>query len=180
MMERAWREGVEQFAAELQDTDNTVADSREQPSVNSAPFNLTVPRSRCPSCGKEITAWQNIPLISYLLLGGQCANCKVPIPKRYPLVEFVTMVLSLIVAWQLGPTLQAALGILVTWFFVSLSMIDIDHQLLPDSMTLPLMWIGLLAALIPVFSDLHSAVIGAAVGYAVLWLVYQAFRLATG
>jgi leader peptidase (prepilin peptidase)/N-methyltransferase len=90
------------------------------------------------------------------------------------------MLLSLIVAWQLGPTPQAALGIVVTWFFVAMTMIDVDHQLLPDSLTLPLMWIGLLAALVPVFTDLQSAVIGAAAGYMVLWLVYQLFRIVTG
>ncbi len=175
MMERAWREGLEEFA-------EGDAESTEPVTVTEKPeaFNLAVPRSRCPSCGKEISASQNIPIISYLMLGGKCANCKAPISKRYPIVEFVTMALSLVVAWQLGPTPQAALGIIVTWFFVAMTMIDFDHQLLPDSLTLPLMWIGLLAALIPVFTDLQSAVVGAAAGYMVLWLVYQLFRLVTG
>lgn len=210
MMERAWREGIEEFeqeraameaaksgdrlasdagaTAETADSatsaSNGVAGGTDLSQPENArqpePFNLAVPRSRCPSCGNEITAWQNIPIISYLILGGKCARCKTRISARYPIVEFVTMLLSLIVAWQLGPTPQAALGIVVTWFFVAMTMIDFDHQLLPDSLTLPLMWIGLLAALIPVFTDLHSAVIGAAAGYLVLWLVYQAFRIVTG
>ncbi len=183
MMERSWREGMEEFAtvndegAATAATDSSsVADATAEPE----PFNLAVPRSRCPACGSEIKAWQNIPVISYLLLRGKCANCQAPISVRYPIVEFVTMVLSLIVAWHFGPTPQAVLGIVVTWFFVSMTMIDIDHQLLPDSLTLPLMWIGLLAALSPVFTDLQSAVIGAAAGYMVLWLVYQLFRIVTG
>ena len=177
MMERAWREGLEEISEGVLSTEPTgPAPVVEKPET----FNLAVPRSRCPSCGKEISALQNIPIISYLMLGGKCANCKTPISKRYPVVEFVTMALSLVVAWQLGPTPQAALGIIVTWFFVAMTMIDFDHQLLPDSLTLPLMWIGLLTALIPVFTDLQSAVIGAAAGYMVLWLVYQLFRIVTG
>ena len=177
MMERAWREGLEELSE-----GNVATEPADPAPVTEKPesFNLAVPRSRCPSCGKEISAWQNIPIISYLMLGGKCASCKTPISKRYPIVEFVTMALSLLVAWQLGPTPQAALGIIVTWFFVAMTMIDFDHQLLPDSLTLPLMWIGLLAALIPVFTDLQSAVIGAAAGYMILWLVYQLFRLVTG
>jgi len=168
MMERAWREGLEEL--------------QEQPSdsPNSEAFNLAVPRSRCPSCDHAISAWQNIPIVSYLLLSGKCKNCRTPISIRYPLVELVTMVLSLIVAWQFGPSTQAILGIITTWFLVAMTMIDFDHQLLPDSLTLPLMWIGLLAALIPVFSDLRSAVIGAAAGYLVLWSVYQLFKILTG
>lgn len=183
MMERSWREGMEEFAtvneesAATSTTDSTaVADATAEPE----PFNLAVPRSRCPECGTEIKAWQNIPVISYLLLRGKCANCQTPISVRYPIVEFMTMMLSLVVAWHFGPTPQAVLGIIVTWFFVSMTMIDIDHQLLPDSLTLPLMWIGLLAALSPVFTDLQSAVVGAAAGYMVLWLVYQLFRIVTG
>lgn len=182
MMERAWRDGMEEYAASA--TDVVAGDERatESSAITNDPdvFNLAVPRSRCPSCGQEITAWQNVPVISYLLLGGKCANCRTPISIRYPIVEFVTMILSLVVAWTFGPSAEAVLGILVTWFFVSMTMIDIDHQLLPDSLTLPLMWIGLLAALIPVFTDLRSAVIGAAAGYLVLWTVYQLFRIITG
>lgn len=197
MMERAWREGIEEFQSE-QDVTSTegdvlaslagVDDSIAMPvpggqsanSTQAEPFNLAVPRSRCPSCASEIKSWQNIPVISYLMLGGKCANCKASISARYPIVEVVTMLLSLLVAWQLGPTPQAALGIVTTWFLVSMSMIDFDHQLLPDTLTLPLMWIGLLAALVPVFTDLRSAVIGAAAGYMILWTIYQLFKIITG
>lgn len=188
MMERAWREGLEEFNslneaegisnAESSSSDVEISQDKnaEEPDV----FNLAVPRSRCPSCNHEITALQNIPIISYLVLGGKCGNCKTRISARYPIVEFVTMVLSLVVAWQFGPTPQALLGIVATWFLVSMTMIDFDHQLLPDTLTLPLMWIGLLAALMPVFAGLQSSVIGAAAGYMVLWSVYQLFKLVTG
>jgi len=209
MMERGWKEGVDEYlsehATQLAGVDDSTPERLQSNKTESAaetlasdaaddiastpavasqetsePFNLAVPRSRCPGCQKEISAWQNIPVLSYLMLGGKCGNCKNPISLRYPIVEFVTMLLSLVVAWQFGPTHQAVLGIVVTWFLVSMSMIDIDHQLLPDSMTLPLMWIGLLAAFLPVFADLPSAVIGAAAGYMVLWTVYQLFRVITG
>lgn len=211
MMERAWREGMEEFAAadalagagenpkasadtgadagaDASTNSNAGADATEKAGLSeptptadkSEVFNLAVPRSRCPSCNKEIKSWQNIPVISYLMLAGTCPNCKTAISKRYPIVELVTMILSLIVAWQFGPGIEACLGIVVTWFFVAMTMIDVDHQLLPDTLTLPLMWIGLLVALIPVFTDLQSAVIGAAAGYMVLWLVYQLFKLITG
>lgn len=193
MMERAWLEGIKEFEAGLAEQNNastaaktglsTESDAAAKPEIHDSdlPFNLAVPRSRCPSCGLEIKAWQNVPVFSYLALGGKCSGCKTRISIRYPLVEIFTMLLSLIVAWQLGPTPQALLGIVVTWFFIAMSMIDIDHQLLPDSMTLPLMWIGLLlAAVSPVFTDLHSAVLGAAAGYMILWTVYQLFRIITG
>ncbi len=173
MMERDWREGLEEFSTSA-DTESEQSDT--EPDV----FNLAVPRSRCPSCNHEITAIQNIPIVSYAVLRGKCANCKTPISARYPIVEFVTMMLSLVVAWQFGPTPQAVLGIVTTWFLVSMTMIDFDHQLLPDTLTLPLMWMGLLAALIPVFVDINASVIGAAAGYMVLWCVYQAFKLITG
>ncbi|PID63271.1 MAG: prepilin peptidase [Gammaproteobacteria bacterium] len=197
MMERAWREGLAELDAvdgELDtvanadngaetSTDNDAETSIEtgtQANTRTDVFNLAVPRSCCPNCGHQITALENIPVLSYLVLGGKCSSCRTPISVRYPIVEFVTMLLSLIVAWQLGPTPQAVLGIIVTWFLVAMSMIDFDHQLLPDNLTLPLMWIGLLAALVPVLADLRSAVIGAAAGYLILWSIFQLFRLVTG
>jgi len=180
MMERGWREGMMEFLTEqLADKQKTL-DLEFRTELPAEPFNIAVPRSQCPQCGTEISAIHNIPIISYLVLRGKCAGCKIPISVRYPIIEFVTMSLSLIVAWKLGPGLAAILGIIVTWFLVAMSMIDFDHQLLPDSMTLPLMWIGLLAALVPVFTDLRSAVIGAALGYMILWSIYQIFKLITG
>ncbi|MBX2836164.1 MAG: A24 family peptidase [Gammaproteobacteria bacterium] len=198
MMENAWRQGLAEWdeaQAEAQPAANSVEDDIDADissvSVNAdalthssasatEPFNLAVPRSRCPKCGTLITAWQNIPVLSWLLLRGKCHQCKTPISARYPLVELSTMLLSLVVAWHLGPTPQAVLGIVVTWFFVTMSMIDFDHQLLPDSLTLPLMWLALIASLFPVFTDVRSAVIGAAAGYLVLWSVFHVFRLITG
>ena len=180
MMEMGWREGVIEYLTDQQEDKDTPLDLKFRTQVPTQPFNLAVPRSRCPECGNEITALQNIPIISYLFLKGKCAGCKTKISARYPIIEFVTMMLSLLVAWKLGPTSAAALGIVVTWFLIAMSMIDFDHQLLPDTMTLPLMWIGLLAALVPVFADLQSAVVGAALGYMILWSIYQLFRLITG
>lgn len=180
MMERAWREGIEEFDQSSLPEETEQTDSTTQTEPTDSTFNLAVPRSRCPSCGHEISALQNIPVVSYIVLGGKCGNCKTSISLRYPVVEFATMILSLIVAWQFGPTPQALLGIVATWFLVSMTMIDFDHQLLPDTLTLPLMWIGLLAALLPVFADLTEAVVGAAAGYLILWSVYQLFKLATG
>ena len=180
MMEMGWREGVIEYLTDQQEDKDTPLDLKFRTQVPTQPFNLAVPRSRCPECGNEISALQNIPIISYLCLKGKCAGCKTKISARYPIIEFVTMMLSLLVAWKLGPTSAAALGIVVTWFLIAMSMIDFDHQLLPDTMTLPLMWIGLLAALVPVFADLQSAVVGAALGYMILWSIYQLFRLITG
>lgn len=157
-----------------------VSNSSPDAEASQERFNLAVPRSRCPNCNHEITALENIPVISYLFLRGKCSGCGTGISKRYPIVEFVTMMLSLVVAWQLGATPQAALGILVTWFLVAMTMIDFDHQLLPDNLTLPLMWIGLLASLAPVFTDVQSAVLGAALGYLILWSIYWLFKLITG
>ncbi len=168
MMENAWRAGIEELTAPAQDTST------------GEPFNLSVPRSRCPECNKLITWWQNIPLLSYLFLRGRCHNCHKPISVRYPAIELMSMLGCLCVAWQLGPSWQTVIGIVVTWLLITMSMIDFDYQLLPDNLTLPMMWIGLLASLVPVFADVHSSVIGAAAGYLVLWLVYQAFRLVTG
>lgn len=180
MMERSWLAGIREYEAEKHELPMEAAVAADGAQTDKENFNLAVPGSRCPSCGNQIKAWQNIPVLSYLILGGKCASCNTGISARYPVIEFTTMLLSLIVAWQLGPTPQALLGILVTWFLVSMSMIDFDHQLLPDSLTLPLMWIGLIAALMPVFADLRSAVIGAAAGYLILWSIYWLFKLVTG
>jgi leader peptidase (prepilin peptidase)/N-methyltransferase len=150
-------------------------------------FNLSTPRSACPSCKAPITAWQNIPLVSWLVLRGRCAACKSKISARYPLVELATGVLSAWVAWHFGFGVPAACALLVTWSLIALTGIDIDHQLLPDNITLPLMWAGLTAAVaigpavgaaLPVSPT--DAVIGAAAGYVSLWLVFHAFRLVTG
>ena len=144
------------------------------------PFTLSKPNSHCPQCKAPVKAWQNIPIVSYLMLKGQCGSCGNKIPKRYPLVELTTGLLSIALLTQFPFSLQLGAMLVLTWYLVAMSMIDIDHQILPDSMTLSLMWIGLLLNINGTFIDLESAVIGAAAGYLSLWSVYWAFKLATG
>jgi leader peptidase (prepilin peptidase)/N-methyltransferase len=155
--------------------------------ASAAPFNLTVPRSTCPACQAPIKAIHNVPLLSYLTLGGRCANCRARISVRYPVVEALCGALSALVAWRFGFGASAACAMVITWFLIALTFIDLDHQLLPDSLTLPLLWLGLLASLtgwasgtqnLPV--DPVSAISGAALGYLSLWAVYHVFRLLTG
>lgn len=147
---------------------------------NPSGFNLAVPSSHCPQCQAPIKAWQNIPLLSYMLLRGRCKHCRNPIGLRYPLVELTAGLLAFTVAWQLGWGVQAAAAIVITWALLTLTVIDIDHQLLPDQITLPLLWLGLLINTNGVFVSLIDAVWGAAAGYLVLWCVYWLFKLVTG
>ncbi|MCB1799651.1 MAG: prepilin peptidase [Gammaproteobacteria bacterium] len=141
---------------------------------------LITPASTCPHCGHAIRAWENIPVLSYLLLRGRCSNCQTPISMRYPLVEAVTGLLSLGVVMHFGATPAALAALVLLWGLVALTVIDLDEQLLPDQLTLPLLWLGLLVNIDGLFTDLSSAVIGAAAGYLSLWLVFQVFRLITG
>ncbi|WP_430009799.1 prepilin peptidase [Methylophaga lonarensis] len=143
-------------------------------------FTLSRPRSRCPHCGHAITALENIPVLSYLLLRGRCKECKSPISLRYPLIEALTGILSVVVAWHFGFTLACAGALLMTWALIALTFIDVDHQLLPDNITLPLLWLGLFFNLFGTFTSLNSAVIGAIAGYLSLWLVFHGFKLLTG
>jgi leader peptidase (prepilin peptidase) / N-methyltransferase len=145
-----------------------------------APLNLATPNSHCPLCKTAIKPWQNIPVLSYLLLRGKCGNCSAPIALRYPLTELVTGLMTLALAWffDLSPALFGAA--LLTWSLIALTMIDIDHQLLPDDITLPLLWLGLLFNLTATYAALPDAVIGAMAGYLILWSIYWAFKLLTG
>lgn len=143
-------------------------------------YNLLTPGSRCPHCDRPIRALENIPVISYLWLRGKCAGCRKPISLRYPVVELLSATLASMVAWQFGYGFQAVAAILLTWALVALTVIDIDHQLLPDVMVLPFLWVGLLVNLNGTFVDLPSAVIGAAAGYLTLWTIFQLFKLLTG
>lgn len=143
-------------------------------------LNLATPRSRCPACGHQISALENIPVISYLWLRGRCAGCRQAISTRYPLIEAFTGLLSAYLAWHFGLSWQAAGALCLAWALIALAFIDFDTQLLPDSITLPLLWLGLFFNLFGAFADLRSAVVGAMAGYLSLWSVYWLFKLATG
>ena len=143
-------------------------------------YNLMVPRSACPHCGHAITAMENIPLLSWLWLKGRCRECQAPISARYPLVELLTALLSLVVAATFPPGWGLLAAMLLTWVLVALTFIDLDKMLLPDQLTLPLLWGGLLFNLTGGFAPLADAVIGAMAGYLVLWSLYWAFKLLTG
>ncbi|OJZ17263.1 MAG: prepilin peptidase [Thiobacillus sp. 65-29] len=143
-------------------------------------YNLWTPRSACPHCGHAITALENIPVLSWLWLRGRCSGCGAPISVRYPLVELLTAALSAAVAWKWGASVETAGALLLVWTLVALAFIDLDTTLLPDSLTLPLVWLGLLFNLGGHFASLPDAVIGAIAGYLVLWSVYWLFKLVTG
>jgi len=178
MLERRWREEC----AEV--TGNAAAAT--VPATIPERFNLIVPRSSCPSCRAPITALQNIPLVSWALLRGRCARCGAAISGRYPLVETLSGALFALIAWRFGFGWPALAAVALTAFLIALAFIDIDHQLLPDSLTLPLLWLGLLLSLwgaqpgSPMAADVRSSLIGAMAGYVSLWSVYHLFRLLTG
>ena len=171
MMQRGWRQDCLEYLQLDPDTGDSNKDE---------PFNLVLPLSRCPHCNTPIKPYQNIPVISYVFLRGKCATCKHHISLRYPIIEAFTALTSAIVAWHFGYTPQTAFALVLTWSLIALSFIDIDHQLLPDSISLPLLWLGLFLSLSGFFTDSHSSIIGAIAGYLVLWTVYHLFKLATG
>ena len=166
MMEAQWAAQAAEF------------EGREAPPA--AAYNLWTPASHCPSCNAPVRAWQNIPLVSYALLRGRCASCGQPISARYPAVEALTGALSYWVAAHFGWGVAGAAALVMVWFLIALSFIDADTTLLPDSLTLSLLWLGLLLNVNGTFAPLRDAVVGASAGYVVLWLVYWAFKLATG
>ena len=175
MMEREWRLQCKALAEE------PVTDVAEEE------FNLVLPRSRCPHCGHRITALENVPVISYLVLRGRCSNCKTPISPRYPIIEFLTAALAAVAAMHFGFGPEGIMAVALTLTLVPITMIDIDKQLIPDSIVLPLMWVGLIMSLFhPVegattlFLSPRDAIVGAVAGYMSFWTVYQVFRLLTG
>ncbi|XKF03177.1 A24 family peptidase [Pseudoalteromonas mariniglutinosa] len=177
MMQREWQTECRVLLSD-ELTDST---SKNKQPVPTKTFNLVTPNSTCPQCNTAIKAWQNIPIISWLVLKGRCASCRHPISVRYPIVEMLTAILSLTVAYTLGATEQALLYILITWVLVALTFIDIDHMLLPDQLTLPLLWLALIASVLSITHIAPSdAIIGAAVGYVSLWSVFWLFKLITG
>ena len=173
MMEREWRAECAELAREA-------SGAPPGPPAPQETFNLFVPRSRCPGCGKGISAWQNIPVLSYLALRGKCASCGRKIGLKYPLVELLAGIGAAYSAWRFGPSLAAAGAALFVWFTIALAFIDQETGYLPDHLTLPLVWIGLLINIPATFAPLGDSVIGAAAGYLSLWAVYWGFRLATG
>jgi leader peptidase (prepilin peptidase) / N-methyltransferase len=169
MMQRSWRKDCLEYLEIPPDSNPP-----------SARFDLVFPNSRCPHCETPIKPYQNIPVLSYLSLQGKCANCHARIPLRYPIIEALSGLLSLAVAWHFGVSLQTAFALLLTWSLIALCFIDIDHQLLPDSIVLPMLWLGLLLSLWGVFADSHDSILGAVWGYLSLWAVFHLFKLATG
>lgn len=154
---------------------------KQQDKPEQSRFNLVVPRSRCPHCDHLISAWENIPIVSYLMLKGQCSECHQSISARYPLVEALSAILCIMAAWHFGVSWQAAFAILLAWSLIALTFIDFDHQLLPDGIVMPVLWFGLFINAFGMgYTNLTSAVIGAMAGYLSLWLVYHAFKLTTG
>lgn len=166
MMERAWH--------------HQCAELRGENIHNLPPFNLVTPRSTCPQCGHRITALENIPIISYLFLRGYCSQCHMRISLYYPIVEGLTGIMSGFTAWHFGFGLTALAALFFIWAMIALTFIDFDRQLLPDAITLPLLWLGLLFNLDNGFIDIRSAVIGTIAGYLVLWTIYWGFKLTTG
>lgn len=163
-----------------QDWQRECCEVLDQPASVQEPISLSHPGSHCPGCGAAIKPWQNIPVISWLVLRGRCAQCGMGISVRYPAVELITGVLSGLVAWHFGFGIEALSALALIWMLVALTGIDIDTQLLPDSITLPLLWLGLAVNLFAVWTPLSSAVMGAMLGYGSLWSVYWLFKLVTG
>lgn len=166
MMERSWHAQC--------------AELRGEAPASTERLNLWAPRSRCPACNHPISAVENIPIISYLVQKGRCTGCGQKISARYPSVELLSAVMAAAVAWHFGATVQTVAALVLTWSLVALTFIDLDHQLLPDDITLPVLWLGLGLSLFGVFVDANTSIIGALAGYLSLWSVYQLFRLVTG
>ena len=167
MMQREWRHDCLEFLEQANETETEK-------------FNLSVPRSRCGNCGHQITLLENIPIISYLVLGGKCSSCKASISPQYPLVEVFTGIASVIIGWYFGVSIQTLAALFLTWCLIAASGIDIGHKLLPDNITLPLLWLGILLSFFDVFVSLEDSVIGAMAGYLSLWTVFMLFKIVTG
>jgi len=169
MLENTWRHECEEFLG-----------LTSPPQETSTRFDLIFPDSHCPSCQHPIRAYENIPVVSYVLLGGKCSQCKAPISLRYPLIEITSALVSSIVAWKFGPSWQTACALCLSWCLICLSAIDIDRRLLPDAIVLPLLWLGLIISLLDIFTDSRSSIIGAVIGYVSLWSVFKFFKMVTG
>lgn len=179
MMHLEWMESARDFSRETWGHVPSPLDQHPE-KFPVLPFNLAKPASRCPHCSHQIRWHENIPVFSYLALRGKCSQCKAAISPRYPIIEFVTGALSAFIAWRMGFTWPMAFALILTWSLICLTMIDFDYKLLPDQITLPLVWLGLLINLNATFVPLNQAVVGAAAGYLILWSIYWLFKLATG
>jgi len=183
MMELGWQQQCAELSqSEAQsdvDHSQSPASAEGEPAPHT-PYNLIVPRSACPHCNHAISAWENIPIVSYLLLRGKCKGCGAAISPRYPIIEAISGILCAYAAWHFGFGLAAVGALLLIWALLALTAIDFDTQLLPDDITLPLLWAGLLLNLFGVFTNLPSAVLGAVIGYLALWSVYWLFKFTTG
>ena len=168
MLEKEWTQQCHEFLEHDIATDNTEK------------FNLSYPASSCPQCNHKIRFWENIPVISYLLLRGKCSNCKTHISFQYPLIEIITAILSVVVAYHFAATLQTLAALLLTWSLIALSLIDAKKQILPDNITQPLLWLGIIVNLSALFTPTVSSIIGAIAGYLILWSIYHLFKLLTG
>jgi leader peptidase (prepilin peptidase) / N-methyltransferase len=168
MLDREWTQQAREILSQPPGEEDTTT------------FNLVYPNSHCPGCKTEIKPWQNVPVISYLLLKGRCANCGIGIPARYPIVELVTGLLTVVVVATLGLGIVGFFGCLLTWVLICLSVIDYDTQLLPDDITLPVLWLGLVVNFFGILTPFNDAFIGACFGYLSLWSVYKVFKLVTG
>jgi leader peptidase (prepilin peptidase)/N-methyltransferase len=171
MLQRGWREECEELFGG--DVDNIDHPSGKE-------FNLFIPRSQCPTCGHMITALENIPVISYLFLGGKCSSCKTRISIQYPIIEIFTALLSVFVAWKIGVGWETLAALVFTWTLITMSLIDAKTMLLPDNLTLPLMWLGIAVNYQEFFVTLESSVLGAIIGYMSLWSLFHVFKLITG
>ncbi len=168
MLERQWK-------SECQELLNPETDTPSLPK-----YNLSVPRSHCPACNHQVKVIENIPIISYLFLRGKCSNCGIKISPQYPFVELLTAILTTFIMLKFGFSIQALGGVIFTWFLIALSGIDIKTQLLPDDLTFPFVWLGIIFNLFTTYTDLTSSVLGAIFGYLTLWSVFHLFKLITG
>ena len=180
MLSRDWLQQSLQILGDATGNDPLVTELANRLPAHTTPFNLVVPNSTCPHCDVRIKPWHNIPIIGYFLVKRRCANCGHSISARYPLVEATTALLTALVIGVLGPNLQGLCGCILLWSLIALALIDYDTQLLPDDITLPLLWLGLIVNYFGVMTSFSNAFLGACLGYIILWLVFQGFKLVTG
>jgi leader peptidase (prepilin peptidase)/N-methyltransferase len=174
MMERDWQEQCQDFLAQSAGLDTSETPPKQEP------FNLMVPASRCPHCGHKIKPWENIPVVRYLFLKGKCSGCKTSISARYPVIELISGLVSVFMVYTFGANWAGLAALVLGWALIALIMIDLDTFLLPDDITLPLLWLGLISNSFGLFTTLSSALWGAIIGYVALWSIYKLFKLLTG